>query len=280
MELRGKVVVVTGASSGIGETTARAFARAGSVVVLAARGEDDLKRVTASIQEHGGQASWFRCDVTSVEDIDALRDHVEATHGRCDVLVNNAGIPGGGWFEGQDAGGIDAVVQTNLSGVIQCTRAFLPLLIDARGHVVNVGSLAGRYAVPGAAVYTATKHAVIAFSEALYHELRPKGVMVTSVNPGLVATRGFPQTEVSRDPMLRRFVMAPERVAGAILHAVRQRKGPEWSVPRWLAAGQAARILAPPLYRRALGRIVRRGRGAPTSSPDLVPRRRSITWKR
>jgi short-subunit dehydrogenase len=257
--------VVTGASSGIGEATARALASAGATVVLAARREDLLAR---RAEEIGGRATWIRCDVTGVGDLEALRDHVAAEHGRCDVLVNNAGMPGGGRFVDLSIDRIRLVTETNHLAVMVCTKLFLPMLLESRGHIVNVASLAGRYALPGASVYAAAKHAVVAFSEALHHELRPRGVMVTVINPGLVATEGFfpADSPLWKDRLSRPFIMAPERVARAIVDVVRHRKGPEVSIPRWLAAPQAARLLAPPLYRAALRRIVG-GRAGTAEAP-------------
>lgn len=251
--IRGKVCVVTGASSGIGEATARILRRAGATVVLAARREDRLR---ALAEELGGESTFARCDVGRVEDLEALRDHVERAHGSCDVLVNNAGIPGGGRFEDIDVEQIERVTRVNYVSVLVGTKVFLPMLLESGGHVVNVASLAGRYALPGATAYTAAKHAVVAFSEALHHELRPRGVMVTVVNPGLVETEGFPMTEVKRSAFLRRFVMKPERIAREIAWVIRDRKGPEVSIPRWLGAAQAFRVLTPPLYRGAVRGIV------------------------
>jgi short-subunit dehydrogenase len=244
--LEGKVCVVTGASRGIGEATARTLARAGATLILAARREDLLARCA---EEVGRGATWMRCDVTRLEDLEALRDHMTERHGRCDVLVNNAGVPGGGRFESLSIDRIRLVAETNLVAVMVATRLFLAMLLKSRGHVVNVASLAGRYALPGAAAYAAAKHGVVAFSEALYHELAPRGVVVTAVNPGLVATEGFfpADSPLWRDRVARPFIMQPERVAGAILGVIRHRKGPEVSVPRWLGAPQAARLLAPPV---------------------------------
>jgi short-subunit dehydrogenase len=263
--LEGKVCVVTGASGGIGEATARTLARAGATVVLAARREDLLARCAG---EMGRGATWIRCDVTRREDLEALRDHADERHGRCDVLVNNAGIPGGGRFAGLSIDRIRLVAETNLVAVMVATRMFLPMLLETRGHVINVASLAGRYAVPGAAPYAAAKHGVVAFSEALYHELEPRGVVVTAVNPGLVATEGFfpADSPLWRDRLARPFIMQPDRVARTILDVIRRRKGPEVTVPRWLAAPQAARLLAPPLYRAALRRIVS-GRAGTAPAP-------------
>jgi short-subunit dehydrogenase len=264
--LEGKVCVVTGASSGIGEASARALAGAGAAVVLAARRQDELARYADEI---GNRATWVRCDVTRIEDLEALGEHVAEAHGRCDVLVNNAGVPGGGRFTELSLDRIRLVAETNLFAVMACTKVFLPMLLRTGGHVVNVASLAGRYALPGASVYTAAKHGVVAFSESLYHELAPLGVMVTAVNPGLVATEGFVPADspLWRDRIARPFIMPPQRVARAIVDVVRHRKGPEVSVPRWLGAPQAARILAPPLYRAALGRIAG-GRAGTAEAPD------------
>ena len=265
--LRGRVCVVTGASGGIGESTARALAGAGATVVLSARRLDRLEEIVAEIRGGGGTAGAVACDVADVDQVRALVDRVEDDHGRCDVLVNNAGLPGGGNFVETDLERLELVARVNFLGVVYCTKLFLPLLRASRGHVVNIASLAGRYALPGAAIYTATKHAVVALSESLYHELAGDGVMVTSVNPGLVATEGFfpEDSPIWKDPVARRFMMEPEKVADAVVDVVTRRKGPEVSVPRWLAAPQAFRLLTPPLYRAAMRLVV--GSRARRSAP-------------
>lgn len=257
-DLKDMVCVVTGASSGIGAATALALARKGSLVVLAARRDELLKKLADQVLERGGQASWLRTDVTREDDVEALRDHVRKEHGRCDVLINNAGVPGGGSFSDLSIERIRLVTETNYVSVLVCTKVFLDLLLASGGHIVNVASLAGRYALPGAGVYAASKHAVVAFSESLHYELKRDGVMVTVVNPGIVATEGFfpKDSPLWKDPVVRPFVMKPERVARAIVDVIRHRRGPEVSVPRWLAAPQAVRLLAPPLYRAALQRLV------------------------
>ena len=255
--LAGKVCVVTGASSGIGEATARALAAGGAEVVLAARREDRLVEDAKEIRRMGGTALPVRCDVTSLADVQNLVRETERTFGRCDVLVNNAGIPGGGTFQELTLEQIERVTATNYLGTLRCTKLFLPMVLKSHGHIVNIASIAGRYAIPGSAVYAAAKHAVVGLSEALYQELAPRGVMVTSVNPGLVATEGFPMTEVLRGPY-RRFVMEPQRIAAVIVAVIRGRKGPEISVPRWLGGFQIVRLIAPRLYRTAVSRIARR----------------------
>lgn len=261
-----KVCVLTGASAGIGESTARALAREGLRLVIAAR---RLERLEVLAAELPTEVLPVQCDVTLKKDLRRLVKATEDRFGRCDVLVNNAGVPGGGRFADVEETYLEQLIQTNLLSVVRATKLFLPMLIASGGHVVNVASLAGRYAVPGGAVYSGTKHAVVAISEALYHELKPHGVMVTVVNPGLVETESFPQAGIKNDRWFGRFVMAPERIADAIVGAIRRRKGPELSVPRWLAAGQAIRLLAPPLYRAAMERIV-----GPRNRPGVGERER------
>jgi short-subunit dehydrogenase len=254
MDLRGKVVVVTGASSGIGEATARRFAMAGSRVVLAARRLDRLEALSERLGAHGGVALPVRCDVTEPTDVTELVRRTLDELGRCDVLVNNAGIPGGAPFLTASIDRIDRVVAVNVLGLLHVTKAFLPSMLErGHGHVVNVASLAGRFATPGSSVYGATKHAVVAFSESLYYELRPHGILVTSVNPGFTRTEGFPQADVPP-----RLVMTPDRVARVIVDVVRRDRAPEVSVPRSLGAMQVFRVLTPPLYRWGVGAVARR----------------------
>jgi NAD(P)-dependent dehydrogenase (short-subunit alcohol dehydrogenase family) len=252
VELEGAVVVVTGASSGFGELAALRFARAGSHVVLAARRLKRLEALAERIGSEGGSAIAVGCDVTELGQLTALRDRVTEAFGRCDVLVNNAGIRGGPFITA-DLEYLDRVIDVNLRAVVRGTKLFLPMMLErGRGHVVNVASLAGRIVPPGAAVYGATKHGVVAFSEALYYELGPRGILVTSVNPGFSPTEGFPPT----GPTVIR--VDPDDVATLIVDVVRKGIAPEISIPRPLAALQAFRVLTPPLYRWGVGAVSRR----------------------
>jgi short-subunit dehydrogenase len=245
MELRGSVAVVTGASSGFGELTSKLLAKVGVSVVLAARRVERLDALVGEIEGRGGRALAVKCDVTEIADLQRLRDRVDEEFGRCEVLINNAGIPGGGRFEELSLEQIEQVIRVNLLGVLFCTKVFLPMMLEQRrGHIVNVASLAGRYATPGASVYSASKHGVVAFSEALYYELAPRGILVTSVNPGFAATEGFPQ---GRLPSA--IVMPAAKVARAIVDVVKKGKAPEVSVPRGMGVWEAFRVLTPPLYR-------------------------------
>ena len=257
MRLKGAVVVVTGASSGIGWASAWAFARKGASVVVCARREERLRQLAGQIEQRGGTATAITCDVAEPDAVAALRERVQEVHGRCDVLVNNAGVPGGGAFADLTVQQVQRVVGVNYLGVLFCTKAFLPMMLaEGSGHVVNVASLAGRFAVPGSSVYSSTKHAVVAFSESLFYEVSPRGVLVTTVNPGFVRTEGFPHRERRLLPVMR-----PERVARTIVEVVERGAGPEVSLPRWVASFQLVRLMAPPLYRWGFRRAVERGLG-------------------
>src|SRR5206468_2728177 len=144
-----------------------------------ARREDLLNELGEEIRSFGGQALVVGCDVSEIGQVQELAARTEASFGRCDVLVNNAGIPGGGPFAELSLDQIERIARVNYLGVLYCTKAFLPMMVAAgRGHVVNVASLAGRFAVPGSSVYSSTKHAVVAFSEALHFEMAPRGILV------------------------------------------------------------------------------------------------------
>jgi NADP-dependent 3-hydroxy acid dehydrogenase YdfG len=267
VELRGKVVVVTGASAGIGEATAVAFAKRGAKVVLAARRRERLESLADRIERAGGTVFVLPCDVTDADQVQRLPGVVEQAFGPADVLVNNAGIPGGGELPTLTFEQIEAVVRVNLLGVLFGTRAFLPgMLARGHGHVVNMASLAGRFAAPGASVYSATKHAVVAFSEALNYDTEARGVLVTTVNPAFVVTEGFPHADVPPPVLLE-----ADRVGEAVVRVVRKEIAPEYSIPRWVGPFQVFRVLTPTLYRWGVRRA--RGRTRPTpATPQTGPR--------
>jgi hypothetical protein len=267
-------VVVTGASSGFGELTALRFAREGASVVLAARRMERLEDLARRIRVQGGTAVPVACDVAEVADLRTLRDRVGEGFGRCDVLVNDAGIAGGGSFTDLTIEQIERVNRVNFLGTVLATKMFLPMMLEQRrGHVVNVASLAGRFATPDSSMYTASKHAVVAFSESLYYELKPQGILVTVVNPFFSPTEGFPQTGVPKA-----LLVPPERIARVIVDVVKRGRAPEVAVPRSVSALQAFRVLTPPLYRWCVRVVSKRfaGTHAGTTEP---PRDRDLHGK-
>jgi NADP-dependent 3-hydroxy acid dehydrogenase YdfG len=180
-----RVAVVTGASSGIGAATARRLAAAGFRVVAAARRTDRLERLAA-----GAGVLPAALDVTDAGSIEALAATVERDHGRCDVLVNNAGVAAGlePIADGDDADWA-SMLDTNVLGLLRVTRAFLPLLRKApHAHIVNLGSIASFEVYPGGGGYTASKHAVRAISGTLRLELNGEPIRITEIDPGMVET--------------------------------------------------------------------------------------------
>jgi NADP-dependent 3-hydroxy acid dehydrogenase YdfG len=224
--LSNTVVLVTGASSGIGDATARLLAREGAAVVLAARRADRLDALRRAIEAEGGRALAVPTDITDADACAALVQAALDTYGRLDVLVNNAGVMPLSFVKNARLDEWRRMVDVNLTGVLNMTAAALPHFVErSGGHIVNVSSVAGRRVFVGGAVYCATKHAVTAFSEGLRMELGPRhGIRVTCVEPGAVATE-LPQAiaddEFIRDgPPFRATPLQPEDVAESILHAL------------------------------------------------------------
>jgi NADP-dependent 3-hydroxy acid dehydrogenase YdfG len=188
-ELEGKVAAITGATSGIGEATARVLARAGAAVALAGRREDRLTELAERIAADGGRAETFPTDVTDEGQATAFVEGAAERLGGLDILVNNAGVMLLGAVEGADTSEWRQMIEVNLLGLLYCTHAGLPLLRErGGGTIVNVSSVAGRQANLGSAVYNMTKFGVHAFSEALRQEALHAGIRVVIVAPGMVAT--------------------------------------------------------------------------------------------
>lgn len=189
--LEQRVAVVTGAASGIGKAVAVALAAESMQVVLADIEQPPLEDTLNEIQLAGGVAVSQHCDVSDWTSVEALRAHCEATFGSPDVVVNNAGVAGGGSIAGLDLKAWEWMLAVNLWGVIYGVKAFLPAMIErGSGHVVNTGSIAGHLAATGMAAYNTSKHAVVGFSETLQQEMLEAntGVGVTCLCPGFVAT--------------------------------------------------------------------------------------------
>ena len=221
---------MTGASSGIGEATALACARAGAAVALAARRADRIEALAAQIVADGGRAIAVPTDVGDEQQAQAFVQRAHAELGRLDVLVNNAGVMLLGPIENAPTEEWRRMIHANVFGVLYCTHAALPLMhAQGSGHIVNVSSVAGRVARQGSGVYNLTKFGVGAFSESLRQEGVAMGVRVTLIEPGAVSTElaGHNRPEI-REQIAQRFGdierLNAEDVAEAVLYAIGQPK--------------------------------------------------------
>jgi clavulanate-9-aldehyde reductase len=229
-DMGGKAVAITGASSGIGEATALALARAGASVALGARRRERIDALAKRIEEEtGSTAVALEVDVTDEAQARAFVAGAAERLGRLDVLVNNAGVMLLGPVESGDAADWRRMVDVNLLGLLYCTHEALPIMrAQGGGDIVNLSSIAGRIARAGSAVYNLTKFGVNAFSEALRQEVAEGGIRVIVVEPGFVDTelQGHNQADVLEVLEARREeigdVLAPEDIANGILYAVSQ----------------------------------------------------------
>jgi short-subunit dehydrogenase len=225
-----RAVLITGASSGIGEALAREFARSGAALVLAARRTDRLDRLVAELAAGGARAVAVRCDVTVDGDVERAAAAARERFGRLDVVVANAGFGVVGSVERLTLDDYRRQFETNVFGVLRTIHATLPDVRNARGSIAIIGSVSGHIATPGSSPYAMSKFAVRALAEALGHELAPAGVSVTLVSPGfveseirLVDNRGV-LSDTPRDPIPAFLIMPTARAARQIVRAIARRR--------------------------------------------------------
>lgn len=195
--ITGKVLVITGASSGMGEATARDLAAKGAKLVLGARRKDRLDAIVADIKAAGGEAIAVKTDVTRLEDMQALVKAAVDSFGRIDVLFNNAGLMPLSTIEAQKVDEWNQMIDVNLKGTLYGVSAALPYMAEQKsGQIINVASVYGHITVATGAVYCATKHAVRSLSEGLRQEVKPHNIRVTVISPGAVATELYDHISV------------------------------------------------------------------------------------
>lgn len=201
--IEGKVVVITGASSGLGEATARHLSAQGASVVLGARRQDRIQALARELTGNGGKAIAVTTDVADREQVKALVDAAVQAYGRVDVMINNAGLMPQALLERLQIAEWEQMIDVNLKGVLYGIAAALPYMKQQKaGHFINVSSVAGHKVGPGSAVYAATKHAVRALSEGLRQEVKPYNIRTTVISPGAVATE-LPNSVTDRDAAAR-----------------------------------------------------------------------------
>ena len=187
--IEGTVVVITGASSGLGEAAARTLSARGAKVVLGARRSDRIEALAAELTEAGGEARAVTTDVTDRAQVSALVDTAVEAFGRVDVMINNAGLMPQSLLEHLKVDEWDRMIDVNIKGVLYGIAAVLPhMTAQKSGHIINVASVAGHRVGPGSAVYSATKFAVRTLTEGLRQEVKPHRIRTTIISPGAVAT--------------------------------------------------------------------------------------------
>lgn len=261
--LQGRVAVVTGAARGVGLATAETLAGRGAAVAL---GDPDVELAAEAASRLGGDAVALPLDVRDRASFGGFLDAVEERLGPLEILVNNAATMAVGPFLEEDEATTEAMIDVNLRGVINGCRLAVPRMLDhGRGHVVNIASMAGKAPVPLAATYSATKHGVVGFTDALRAELRGRGVRLSTIMPTVVDARVGGGIGRTIGPLLE-----PEDVAEAAVHVLETGKR-EITVPRWVAAISRPAGLLPPGARdwllRATGESRSRQRAALQARP-------------
>jgi len=225
--IKDKVVLITGASSGIGYTTALTLSRAGATIVAGARRIDRLESLKQVVKDHGGNILINQLDVTKKEECANFVNTTINEYGRIDVLINNAGLMPLSFIKNLKIDEWDQMVDVNIRGVLYSTASVIPhMLANKSGHIVNISSIAGKIVFPAGSVYCATKHAVTAFSEGLRQELSQRSnIRVTCIEPGVVDTelnntitdsslQGFLESVKKMEPL------QAQDIANAILFAI------------------------------------------------------------
>jgi short-subunit dehydrogenase len=263
--MTGRTVIVTGASSGIGEATARAFGQAGDRVVLTARRVDRLERVAAELPE----SLVVQADLTDPEAVDRIVGATLDRYHSIDVLVNNAGIGQYDWIERLTPDEIQSEITLNLIAPILLARAVLPSMLAARrGVIINIGSVAGLIGVPTMAIYCATKSGLHSAGEALHRELWPRGIHICTIYPGGVRdTESGKRKRVQLINPPEWLRMSTERVADEIV-ALADRPRPRRIVPWFLAPAVTLNALVPSIVDAVTMRVARRARPAQRSVPS------------
>ena len=213
--LAGKIAIVTGSSSGIGKAIALTFGKEGAAVVIAARRKDLCEKTVAQIRKEGGDAMAIQTDVTDEAQVERLITETVKRYGRLDLLVNNAGIGGGGRIESTSTETFDRVMNTNLRGTFFCCRAGFRHMKQNGGTIINMSSVAGVQAWAGTGTYSASKHGIMALTKSLADEGRAYKIKVSAICPGGVADE---LVDASPDEILRSEQISPYDIAEAAVY--------------------------------------------------------------
>lgn len=252
-QLKDKNIVITGASGGIGAEIAKLCAASGANLVLLARSIDKLQQLQTELQQkYQVKVAVFQLDVSETEKVQEVFGRIFKEIGEIDILVNNAGF--GVFREAHEAtmAEIKGMINVNVIGLIACTSMVLPKMRERRfGHIINIASQAGKIATPKSSVYSASKHAVLGYTNSLRMELADFNVQVTAVNPGPIATNFFNIADEKGTYVknVQRFILKPEYVAQKVVDSMLT-KTREINLPRWMNMGSVVYVLFPRLFER------------------------------
>jgi uncharacterized protein len=220
LDYSGKIVVITGASSGIGEKSAEEFAKLHAKIILVSRNEERLKKIATELSKYKTEIFVYVCDISKKEQVTQMGQAILEKFGTIDVLVNNAGFGIYNIVEETTIDEIESQMATNFFGMVYCIKTFLPKMIEQKsGHIVNVASVAASIGIPRMASYCASKFAMLGFSESLYHELKGKGIGITVVSPIMVRTNFFDHESFGKMPRYSSLSLDPKTVACAVVKA-------------------------------------------------------------
>ncbi len=259
MDYSGKIVVITGASSGIGKESALEFAKLHASVVLVSRDRNKLEEVTKELLKYQTRILVCACDISQKDQVNEMSKQVLEKFGTVDVLVNNAGFGIYGNSNDLKVEEIESQMRTNYLGMVYCTKTFLPKMLEQKsGHIINVASVAASFGIPGMAGYCASKFAMLGYSESLYHELKGSGVGITVVSPIMVRTNFFNHNSFNNMPRYTTTLSA-NTVAKTVVRAASSPRL-EIVVPQFVRIAIWFKHTFPYLINPIVGQIFRRSK--------------------
>ncbi len=255
--LHNKIVVITGASSGIGMTLAIDVAKRGGTPILLARSSERLQLVREEILKTTGiSAPYYPVDVSDNDAVVTTFAQIFESYAKVDVLINNAGYAIFAPLATTKLEDIQGMFAVNVFGLIACTQAVLPAMLkENKGHIINIASQAGKLATPKSSVYCATKHAVLAITNSLRMELAGTNIFVSAVNPGPIKTRFFERADATGNyaKNVEKFMLEPEFVSEKIIQLIERPKR-EINLPIWMGWGTIIYQLFPSLVEKLAGK--------------------------
>lgn len=252
-----KIIVITGASSGIGLTLALDVAKSGAIPILLARSTEKLKLAKVDIfKKTGIEAAYYTVDVGVSDTVVKTFKEILDRYKKVDVLINNAGYAIFDSFIEVKVEDVKGMFDVNVFGLIACTKAVLPAMIERNeGHIINIASQAGKLATPKSSIYSATKHAVLAITNSLRMELIDTNIVVSAVNPGPIRTPFFDRADATGNykKSVEKFMLEPSFVSGKIIKLIEHPQR-EINLPGWMGVGTSLYQLFPGLVEKIAGK--------------------------